>query len=79
MSLFFSTDDGVHIERLNAEEMRRRGIFINVAPMARMGNDNGETQSEHQTASFIRLRNNLNISPTEQRREAFTKTLSKVR
>lgn len=74
MSLFASTNDGgVHIERVNAEKIGKRGIFINVA------DDNGRTQSEHQTAGFIRLRNNLNISPGERRREAFTKTLSKVR
>lgn len=75
MSLFFNTDDGVHIERLNAEQMRKRGIFINVRPM--VGDDNVKIQSEHQTPSFIHLRNNLNISPDEQRREAFTKTPSK--
>lgn len=73
MSLFASTNDGVHIERVNAEKIGKRGIFINVA------DDNGRTQSEHQTAGFIRLRNNLNISPGERGREAFTKTLSKVR
>lgn len=78
MSLIFSTDDGVHIERTNAEQMGRRGIFINGAmlPMAR--DDNGKTQSEHQPASFIRGRNNLNISPGEEGREAFTKAPPKV-
>lgn len=75
MSLFFNTDDGVHIERLNAEQMRKRGIFINVRAMDR--DDNGKIQSEHQTPSFIHLQNNLNISPDEQRREAFTKTSPK--
>jgi hypothetical protein len=77
MSLFFNTDDGVHIERLNAEQSRKRGIFINVQPSV---DDNGKKHSEHQTPSFIHLRNNLNISPGERRREAFTKTpLKKVR
>lgn len=75
MSLFFSQDDGVQIARLNAEQMGRRGIFINVRPTERY--DNGKIQSEHQTPSFIHLRNNLNISPGEQRREAFTKAPSK--
>lgn len=77
MSLFFNTNDGVHIERLNAEHSRRRGIFINVQPSV---DDNTKIQSEHQTPSFIHLKNNLNISPGERRREAFTKTpLKKVR
>lgn len=78
MSLFFKNDDGVHIERVNAEQSRKRGIFINVRPNV---DDNGKVQSEHhQTPSFIHLRNNLNISPGERRREAFTKTpLKKVR
>lgn len=76
MSLFLNSDDRVHIERVNAEQMRKRGTFINVAPTAL--DDNGGKQSEHQTASFIRLGNNLNISPGEQRRAPFTKTSSKV-
>lgn len=77
MSLFFKNNDGVHIERFNAEQSRKRGIFINVRPSV---DDNGKIESEHQTPSFIHLRNNLNISPGEQRREAFTKTpLKKVR
>lgn len=77
MSLFFKNDDGVHIERVNAEQSRKRGIFINVRPSV---DDNGKIQSGHQTPSFIHLRNNLNISPGERRREAFTKTpLKKVR
>lgn len=74
MSFYASTNHGeVHIGRVNAEKIGKRGIFINVT------DDNARTQSEHQTASFIRLRNNLNISPGERRREAFTKTFSKVR
>jgi hypothetical protein len=77
MSLFFNTDDGVHIERLNAEQKKKRGIFINVQPIAK--DDNGKIQSQHQTPSFIHLRNNLNISPGEQRRESYTKASSKVR
>lgn len=56
----------------------KRGIFINVRLMVR--DDNGKIQSEHQTPTFIHLPNNLNISPGEQRREAFTKTfLTEVR
>lgn len=73
MSFFASTNSGVHIERVNAEKIGKRGTFINVM------DDNARTQSEHQTASFARLRNNLNISPGERGREAFTKTPSKVR
>lgn len=77
MSLFLNSDDRVHIERVNAEQMRKRGTFINVAPTA-LDDNGGIEQSEHQTASFIRLGNNLNISPGEQRRAPFTKTSSKV-
>jgi hypothetical protein len=77
MSLYFNTDDRVHIERVNAERSERRGIFINVQPSV---DDNAKKHSEHQTPSFIHLRNNLNISPGERRREAFTKSpLKKVR
>lgn len=79
MSLIFSTDDGVHIEQVNAEQMGRRGIFINGAALPMVKDDNGKTQSEHQAASFIQVRNNLNISPGRAEREGFTKTLSKVR
>lgn len=80
MSLFFSNDDGLHIERINAEEMRKRGYFINVhpnvAPMVR--DDYGRTQSEHQAPSTLaRLRNNLKISPDEHGREAFAQTSSR--
>jgi hypothetical protein len=76
MSLYFNTDDGMHIERVNAEQSRKREIFINVRPNM---DDNRKVQleHEHQTPSFIHLRNNLNISPGERRREAFTKTSSK--
>lgn len=76
MSFLFNSNDGVHIERLNAEQMRRRGLFINVAPTVK--DESGEkTQSQHQTPSFISLRNNLNISPGEGAgREAFTKASS---
>lgn len=79
MSLFFSHDDGLHIERINAEEMRKRGYFINVVPMLR--DDYGGTQSEHQVPTTLaRLRNNLNISPGEHEREAFAQTsFKKVR
>ena len=74
MSLF-NTEDEVH----SAEHSRKRGIFINVRPSISMV-DNGKIQLERQTPSFIHLRNNLNISPGERRREAFTKTpLKKVR
>lgn len=71
MSLFFNAEDALHIERLNAEQ---RGIFINVR-----GRDdgNGKIQSEHQTPSFIQLRNNLNISPGEQRRDSQAKAARK--
>lgn len=77
MSLNFRSGDGLHIERLNAKQMggSRRGIFINGAAM----DDNGKTQSEHQPASFIQVRNNLNISPGDVGREAFTEASSKVR
>jgi hypothetical protein len=71
MSFLPGSNDGVHIERLNAEQMRRRGFFINVTPAVR----DEKTQSQHQTPSFISLRNNLNISPGGGR-EAFTKASS---
>lgn len=67
MSSFWSTNGGVHSDRLNAEQLRERGIFLNVAPSV-MG-----AKSEHQTPSFIRS-NNLNLSPNEVLREVFTKS-----
>lgn len=70
MSLFLNT--GVHVDQLNAEQMRKRGIFINVAPSMRDDNGRTKIQSEHQTPTFVRHRNNLNISPGEVGREAFT-------
>lgn len=77
MSLLYNTDD-VHIERrLSAGQREGRAFFINVRPPP--VDDNGRTQSEHQAANFIRSRNNLNISPGERGREAFTKTPTKVR
>lgn len=79
MSLYYGNDDGLHIERINAEAMRKRGYFINVAPTVK--DDYGGTQSEHHQAprAWDRLRNNLNISPGEYGREAFSQTSSRVR
>lgn len=54
--------------------MRKRAIFINVAPSVSDDNGRTRTQSGHQTPSFVRHRNDLNISPGEVGREAFTKT-----
>lgn len=72
MSLFFSTNIGVHSDRLNAEQMKERGIFLNVAPSV-MGK-----KSEHQTPSFIRS-NNLNISPNDVLRETFARSAASSR
>lgn len=67
MSFYFSANAVVHSNRQNAEQMRKRGIFLNVAPSFL------EEKSEHQTPSFIRS-NNLNISPNEVLRETFAKS-----
>lgn len=78
MSLFWNSIDGVHLERVNAEQMAKRGIFVNVKP----ANDNrngGEFGYQAPLTSlgggFFHLENenNLNSSPT-RKRDAFTKT-----
>lgn len=76
MSLFWNANDGVHLERVNAEQMAKRGIFVNV----KAANDNrnrGEFGYQTPTAfdgGFFHLENenNLNSSPT-RKRDAFTK------
>lgn len=76
MSLFWNANDGVHLERVNAEQMAKRGIFVNVEP----ANDNrnrGEFGYQAPRAfdgGFFHLENenNLNSSPT-RKRDAFTK------
>lgn len=87
MSLFWNSIDGVHLERVNAEQMAKRGIFVNVKP----ANDNrngGEFGYQAGGAAaalsvsggggdggFFHLENenNLNSSPN-RKRDAFTKT-----
>lgn len=74
MSLFWNSIDGVHLERVNAEQMAKRGIFVNVKP----ANDNrneGELGYQVPMGGFFHLENenNLNSSPT-RKRDAFTKT-----
>jgi hypothetical protein len=83
MSLFWNSIDGVHLERVNAEQMAKRGIFVNVKP----ANDNrngGEFGYQARAAlsvggggdgGFFHLENenNLNSSPN-RKRDAFTKT-----
>jgi hypothetical protein len=90
MSLFFdnnySDQHRMNVETVqNAEQMPKRGFFINVRekPVAKKKNyDNnvGIEQWHHlpQAAlTLTRRRNNLNISPGEiKKRESFTKTTS---
>jgi hypothetical protein len=76
MSLFFNTDDGVHLERVNATQMAKRGTFVNVKP-ANDHRDGGEIDYL-EPPSFFQLENNLSISPARGR-DAFTKTIRKVR
>lgn len=76
MSLFFNTDDGVHLERVNATQMAKRGIFVNVKS-ANKNRDEGDFGYET-PSNFFQLENNLHISPS-RRRDAFTKaTIKKV-
>lgn len=79
MSLFWNSIDGVHLERVNAEQMAKRGIFVNVKPVNdnRNGGELGYTQAPTALggSSFFHLENenNLNSSPT-RKRDAFIKT-----
>ncbi|KAL7037952.1 hypothetical protein ACKWTF_009410 [Chironomus riparius] len=68
MSLFFNTDDGVHLERVNATQMAKRGIFVNVKPANDVDDDFGSRRS-----SFFHTENNLEFSPF-RKRDGFTKT-----
>lgn len=75
MSLFWNSNDGVALERVNVEQMAKRGIFVNVKP----SNDNGgEFGYQAPTTTFdggffhLENENNLNSSPTKKR-DAFTK------
>lgn len=91
MSLFFDKsfdqNDGiVHIDRVNEEQMPKRGwTFINVTqalqPVAKKkmydDDDNVRTVEQWHHPQAARRRNNLNISPGEiTERESFTKTTS---
>lgn len=67
MSLFFNTDDGVHLERVNATQMAKRGIFVNVKPANNVDDDFGSRRS-----SFLYSENNLEFSPF-RKRDGFTK------
>jgi hypothetical protein len=83
MSLFWNSIDGVHLERVNAEQMAKRGIFVNVKP--ENDNHNGGEFGYQAAAAvlsasgsdggFFHLENenNLNSSPN-RKRDAFTKT-----
>lgn len=73
MSLFFNIDDGMHIDRLNAEQMRKRGAFVHVKPFEAR-DDYGRKQSENQAASIVYPRNNLSFSGAELKRESFMRT-----
>lgn len=87
MSLFFDNnyDHGnnnrmsVHAsEQVNAEQMPKRGFFINVQPVART-NYQDDGSSKEQWQQLTHRGNNLNISPGEVKRESFTKTTSMKR
>lgn len=82
MSLFWNSIDGVHLERVNAEQMAKRGIFVNVKPANDNRNGGGEFGYQARSAigggdggGFFHLENenNLNSSPN-RKRDAFTKT-----
>ena len=67
MSLFFNTDDGVHLERVNATQMAKRGIFVNVKPA-----NNVDDDLENQHKCFFDSESNLEFSPF-RKRDGFTK------
>lgn len=57
MSLFFNTDDSVHIDRLNAEQMKKRGTFIDVKPISR-----GDDIQRNRTPIFINQGDTVSLS-----------------
>ncbi|KAG5679676.1 hypothetical protein PVAND_009230 [Polypedilum vanderplanki] len=76
MSLFFNTDDGLHLERVNATQMAKRGIFVNVKSANDDHRVEGGIDFLEPPPSFYEMENNLSISPM-RRRDAFTKTIKK--
>lgn len=77
MSLFWNSIDGVHLERVNAEQMAKRGIFVNVKPVNdnRNGGELGYNQALGGSGFFhLENENNLNSSSPTRKRDAFTKT-----
>lgn len=69
-------------EQVDAEQMPKRGFFINVQPVARRSIVDGEQEQWPASSTLLALtrrRNNLNISPGEAKRESFTKTAAMKR
>jgi hypothetical protein len=72
-------------EQVNAEQLPKRGFFINVQPVARQSIFPSEDEQWQQPPApstllaLTRRGNNLNISPGEAKRESFTKTTAMKR
>jgi len=78
MSLFFNSDDGVHLDRLNAEQMGKRGIFINVRPAVNDNNRKERWERELVPPSrFNHRQHHLKNISAELRRDAAAKSATK--
>ena len=73
MSLFFNTNDGVHLDRVNATQMAKRGIFVNVKPA---DDATSEIAARRRASSIFYLENNHNLPPS-LRRDDFAKVDAK--
>lgn len=75
MSLFFNNEDGVHLERMNAEQIGKRGVYLNVKPAPQNNYNNSpptyQQQQQQHHEKFNKFQNNIGFPPAVKR-DAFT-------
>lgn len=72
MSLFFNNEDGAHLDRMNAEQIGKRGIYLNVKPAPQNNYTNSPpTYQQQQHQKFNKFQNNIGFPPAVKR-DAFT-------
>lgn len=72
MSLFFNNEDGAHLDRMNAEQIGKRGIYLNVKPAPQnIYTNSPPTYQQQNHQKFQNFQNNIGF-PSVVKRDIFT-------
>ncbi|CAO1403783.1 unnamed protein product [Diamesa tonsa] len=72
MSLFFNNEDGAHLDRMNAEQIGKRGLYLNVKPAPQnIYTNTPPTYQQNHHQKFKNFQNNIGF-PSAVKRDAFT-------